>query len=184
MTIFLQINPQKIKEEWNDEVVNEEFGEIEGREEDWQSSSSIFLPRVYSNDAKMAAILLCDVLGVLCILLNAFVIIALIRNRRRVLVNVFYVMVLHCAIVDLIRGGCLIAWGMPHLLVHTMRSIQDRLTALKINQVTLVILRSCNLLTIFNLLVFTTNEFIVIKYPLHYRRYFRRRIVLFILAFW
>nr|CAD2179064.1 unnamed protein product [Meloidogyne enterolobii] len=52
-----------------------------------------------------------------------------------------------------------------------------------INQVTLVILRSCNLLTIFNLLVFTTNEFIVIKYPLHYRRYFRRRIVLFILAF-
>uniref|UniRef100_A0A915MSM4 G-protein coupled receptors family 1 profile domain-containing protein n=1 Tax=Meloidogyne javanica TaxID=6303 RepID=A0A915MSM4_MELJA len=53
----------------------------------------------------MAAILLCDVLGVLCILLNAFVIIALIRNRRRVLVNVFYVMVLHCAIVDLIRGG-------------------------------------------------------------------------------
>ncbi|CAK5077572.1 unnamed protein product [Meloidogyne enterolobii] len=131
MTIFLQINPQKIKEEWNDEVVNEEFGEIEGREEDWQSSSSIFLPRVYSNDAKMAAILLCDVLGVLCILLNAFVIIALIRNRRRVLVNVFYVMVLHCAIVDLIRGGCLIAWGMPHLLVHTMRSIQDRLTALK-----------------------------------------------------
>jgi hypothetical protein len=48
----------------------------------------------------------------LCILLNAFVIVALIRNRRRVLVNVFYVLVLHCAIVDLIRGGCLIAWGM------------------------------------------------------------------------
>jgi len=83
----------------------------------------------------MAAILLCDVLGVLCILLNAFVIIALIRNRRRVLVNVFYVMVLHCAIVDLIRGGCLIAWGMPHLLVHTMRSIQDRLTALKVGYI-------------------------------------------------
>ena len=50
MAIFLQINPQKIKEEWNDEVVNEEFGEIERSEEDWQSSSSIFLPRVYSND--------------------------------------------------------------------------------------------------------------------------------------
>jgi hypothetical protein len=80
----------------------------------------------------MAAILLCDVLGVLCIFLNVFVIIALIRNRRKVLVNVFYVMVLHCAIVDLIRGGCLIAWGMPHLLVHNMRTIQDRLFALKV----------------------------------------------------
>jgi hypothetical protein len=54
----------------------------------------------------------------------------------------------------------------------------------QINQFTLVILRSCNLLTIFNLLVFTTNEFIVIKYPLHYRRYFRRRTVLLILALW
>ena len=39
-----------------------------------------------------------------------------------------------------------------------------------------------NLLTIFNLLVFTTNEFIVIKYPLQYRRYFRRKTVLAILA--
>ena len=80
----------------------------------------------------MAAVLLCDLLGALCILLNAFVIAALIRNRRRVLINVFYVLVLHCAIVDLIRGGCLIAWGMPHLLIHTMRSLEDRLLALKV----------------------------------------------------
>ncbi|KAK6020679.1 hypothetical protein OSTOST_13664 [Ostertagia ostertagi] len=34
------------------------------------------------------------------------------------------------------------------------------------------------MLTIFNLLVFTTNEFIVIRYPLHYRRYVRRKTVL------
>lgn len=80
----------------------------------------------------MIAVLLCDVLGALCIFLNAFVIVALIRNRRRVLANVFYVLVLHCAIVDLIRGGCLIAWGMPHLLINFMRSVDVRLTALKV----------------------------------------------------
>lgn len=48
----------------------------------------------------------------------------------------------------------------------------------------LVVLRICNLLTIFNLLVFTMNEFIVIRYPLHYRRYFRRRAVCGILCCW
>ncbi|GMT12299.1 hypothetical protein PFISCL1PPCAC_3596, partial [Pristionchus fissidentatus] len=46
-------------------------------------------------------------------------------------------------------------------------------------------LRPLNLMTIFNLLVFTTNEFIVIRYPLHYRRYCRRRVILgVILACW
>lgn len=149
-------------------------------------------------NAKMGAVLVCDLLGALSILLNVFVISSLIRNRRRVLTNVFYVLVLHCAIVDLIRGGCLVAWAMPHLMINNMRSMQDRLLALKvrffwtqkildffqINQFTLIVLRSCNLLTIFNLLVFTTNEFIVIKYPLHYRRYFRRRTVLLILVSW
>uniref|UniRef100_A0A914USU3 G-protein coupled receptors family 1 profile domain-containing protein n=1 Tax=Plectus sambesii TaxID=2011161 RepID=A0A914USU3_9BILA len=62
-----------------------------------------------------------------------------------------------------------------------MGRVEDRLLGLKLNQFTLVVLRSCNLLTIFNLLVFTTNEFIVIRHPLHYRRYFRRRTVLLIL---
>uniref|UniRef100_A0A914DT49 G-protein coupled receptors family 1 profile domain-containing protein n=1 Tax=Acrobeloides nanus TaxID=290746 RepID=A0A914DT49_9BILA len=139
-------------------------------------------PKSPTNYVKLTSIMLCNILGALCIFLNMFVIFALLRNRRRVLANVFYVLVLHCAIVDLIRGGCLIAWGMPHLLINNMKSMDDRLMALKINQFTLVILRSCNLLTIFNLLVFTSNEFIVIKYPLHYRRYFRRRFVLIILA--
>uniref|UniRef100_A0A915CRB4 G-protein coupled receptors family 1 profile domain-containing protein n=1 Tax=Ditylenchus dipsaci TaxID=166011 RepID=A0A915CRB4_9BILA len=146
------------------------------------SSNAVLISRPPANDMKMVAVLICDILGALCIILNLFVIGSLIRNRRRVLRNVFYVLVLHCAIVDLIRGGCLVAWGLPHLLINNMRTMQDRLMALKINQFTLVILRSCNLLTIFNLLVFTTNEFIVIKYPLHYRRYFRRRTVLIILA--
>uniref|UniRef100_A0A914UV37 G_PROTEIN_RECEP_F1_2 domain-containing protein n=1 Tax=Plectus sambesii TaxID=2011161 RepID=A0A914UV37_9BILA len=78
-----------------------------------------------------SAVILCDVLGALCLILNLFVISALIRNRKRVLKNVFYVIVLHCAIVDLIRGSCLIAWGMPHLLLRNMGRVEDRLLGLK-----------------------------------------------------
>uniref|UniRef100_A0A915AFN5 G-protein coupled receptors family 1 profile domain-containing protein n=1 Tax=Parascaris univalens TaxID=6257 RepID=A0A915AFN5_PARUN len=127
------------------------------------------------------SVMLCELFGAICLLLNAFIIITLIRNRRRMLTNVFYVIVLHCAIVDMIRGCCLIVWGMPHLIMNSMPTMQDRLLALKVNQFTLLILRSCNLLTIFNLLVFTTNEFIVIRYPLHHKRCFRRKAVLLIL---
>lgn len=79
-----------------------------------------------------SAVIFCDVLGALCLLLNVFVISALIRNRKRVLKNVFYVIVLHCAIVDLIRGTCLIAWGMPHLLMQNRGRLEDRLLGLKV----------------------------------------------------
>jgi len=133
-------------------------------------------------ELKLAVVLVCTLFGVLSLLLNVWVITALLRNRRRVLRNVFYVLVFHCSVVDLIRGGCLIMWGVPYLLIGSMQTMGARLLALKINQFTLVALRSCNLLTIFNLLLFTTNEFIVIKYPLHYRRRFRRPTVLVVLA--
>lgn len=81
----------------------------------------------------MTAVLLCDVLGALCILLNLFVIASLLLNRRQVLTNVFYVLVLHCAIVDMIRGGCLVAWGIPYLLTTNMTSMHARLLSLKVN---------------------------------------------------
>lgn len=74
----------------------------------------------------------CELLGALCILLNMFVIISLIRNRRRVLTNVFYILVLHCAIVDLIRGSCLIVWGLPHLIINSTITIELRLLTLKV----------------------------------------------------
>jgi NhaP-type Na+/H+ and K+/H+ antiporter len=89
----------------------------------------------------MGAVLLCGLLGALSIVLNVFVIVALMRNRRRVLRNVFYVLVFHCSLVDVIRGGCLISWGMPHLLIGYMHTMDARLMALKFNQFTLVILR-------------------------------------------
>ncbi|KAI6228697.1 Beta-2 adrenergic receptor [Aphelenchoides fujianensis] len=139
-------------------------------------------PRPAMNYSILVAAAVCNLLGAFCILLNVFVIFALLRNRRRVLQNVFYVLVLHCSFVDLIRGSCLVVWGLPHLMIHSLRTMQERLLVLKINQFILILLRSCNLLTIFMLLIFTVNEYIVIRFPLHYRRYFRRRTVLIILA--
>ncbi|CAD5225520.1 unnamed protein product [Bursaphelenchus okinawaensis] len=149
---------------------------------DFQNINYSHYPISPPNYPMLISVNICNTLGLLCIFLNCFVVYALLRNRRRVLANVFYVLVLHCAFVDLIRGTCLVAWGMPNLLINQLNTVQDRLLLLKINQFTLIVLRSCNFLTIFNLLVFTTNEFIVIKFPLHYRRYFRRRTVLVILA--
>lgn len=80
----------------------------------------------------MAAVILCNILGALCILLNLYVIASLLLNRRQVLTNVFYVLVLHCAIVDMIRGGCLVAWGIPYILTTNMNSMTARLFSLKV----------------------------------------------------
>ncbi|KAK6025543.1 hypothetical protein OSTOST_08553, partial [Ostertagia ostertagi] len=60
------------------------------------------------------AVFLCGQLGALSVVLNLFVISALVRNRRRVLTNVFYVIVLHCAVLDVARGLCLIVYGLPY----------------------------------------------------------------------
>ncbi|NP_001343845.1 G-protein coupled receptors family 1 profile domain-containing protein [Caenorhabditis elegans] len=131
------------------------------------------------------AVFLCGHLGALSVILNLFVIIALLRHRRRVLSNVFYVIVLHCAVLDVARGVCLILYGLPYFansFYNINLDIHTRIHLFQLSRFALVILRVCNLLTIFNLLVFTTNEYIVIRYPLHYRRYFRRKFVLIILA--
>ncbi|XGW04092.1 hypothetical protein V3C99_015327 [Haemonchus contortus] len=127
------------------------------------------------------AVFLCGQLGALSIVLNVFVISALLRNRRRVLTNVFYVIVLHCAVLDVARGLCLIIYGLPYFANSVYKislSISTKVALFRASTFALVVLRICNMLTIFNLLVFTTNEFIVIRYPLHYRRYVRRKAVL------
>ncbi|PAV69215.1 hypothetical protein WR25_01557 [Diploscapter pachys] len=139
----------------------------------------------YAEEAMATTSFLLCCLGGLSVVLNVFVITALFKNRRRVLSkNVFYVIVMHCAILDVVRGVCLIVYALPQFANSIYRlnlSISTRITLFRASTFALVFLRICNLLTIFNLLVFTSNEFIVIRYPLHYRRYFRRRAVLFIL---
>ena len=41
------------------------------------------------------------------------------------------------------------------------------------NRFGLILLRACNLLTVFNLLLFTINEYILIRRPMHYRHLVR-----------
>ncbi|CEF63744.1 G protein-coupled receptor, rhodopsin-like family and GPCR, rhodopsin-like, 7TM domain and 7TM GPCR, serpentine receptor class x (Srx) family-containing protein [Strongyloides ratti] len=126
--------------------------------------------------------IICDVLGIIGLFLNFFVVYALLANQKRMLSNIFYVLVLHCSIVDIVRGICLIINGLPNLLTSLGLTMTGRQGLLNKTQYATLILRSCNLLTIFNLLIFTTNEFIVIKFPLHYRRYFSRRTVIFLIG--
>uniref|UniRef100_A0AC35U971 G_PROTEIN_RECEP_F1_2 domain-containing protein n=1 Tax=Rhabditophanes sp. KR3021 TaxID=114890 RepID=A0AC35U971_9BILA len=127
-------------------------------------------------------VVICNLLGAIGVFSNLFVIVALLLNRKRMLSNIFYVLVLHCSIVDIIRGICLIIYGLPNLLISVGLTMSGRHGLFNTQRYATLILRSCNLLTIFNLLIFTTNEFIVIKFPLHYRRYFSRRIVLFLIS--
>ncbi|KAL3985070.1 7 transmembrane receptor (rhodopsin family) protein [Acanthocheilonema viteae] len=128
-------------------------------------------------------VILCDILGCLCVTLNFFIISIIIKYRKKILNNIFYVLVFHCSIVDLLRGCCLILWGLPRTLISNNTAIDDRLLILKISQFTTTMLRSCNLLTIFNLLLFTCNEFTVVHYPLFYKHYFERRTILICLFF-
>ncbi|VDN07895.1 unnamed protein product [Thelazia callipaeda] len=137
-------------------------------------TTKAFYFQILSNEMFSTVVILCDILGFLCILLNLFIITIIIKHRKRILRNVFYIMVFHCSIVDLLRGCCLIIWGLPHIVIGNHTSIHDRLLF------TIVILRSCNLLTIFNLLIFTCNEYIVIRYPLLYRRHFKRQILCYV----
>ncbi|KAK6107493.1 7 transmembrane receptor (rhodopsin family) protein [Brugia pahangi] len=147
----------------------------------YRNSSTFQLKRI--NNMLSGAVILCDILGCLCIILNLFIISIIIRHRKKILKNIFYILVFHCSIVDLLRGCCLIIWGLPHTLISNYTAIYDRLLILKISKFATMILRSCNLLTIFNLLIFTCNEFTVVHYPLFYRHRFRRRIVLIYLLF-
>uniref|UniRef100_A0A0N4ZKR1 G_PROTEIN_RECEP_F1_2 domain-containing protein n=1 Tax=Parastrongyloides trichosuri TaxID=131310 RepID=A0A0N4ZKR1_PARTI len=125
---------------------------------------------------------ICDILGIIGLFLNFFVVYALLVNRKRMLSNIFYVLVLHCSIVDIVRGISLIINGIPNILTSLGLTIIAIPNLLTITQYISILLRSCNLLTIFNLLIFTTNEFIVIKFPLHYRRYFSRKTVIFLIG--
>ncbi|GMR59946.1 hypothetical protein PMAYCL1PPCAC_30141, partial [Pristionchus mayeri] len=117
--------------------------------------------------------LACLILGIISIFLNSFVILALLRYRRRMLKNVFYVIVLNCAILDLTRAFLLTGVGGLQVF-FSLRVTWVFTTWVRMK----FLLKPLNLMTIFNLLVFTTNEFVVIRYPLHYRRYCRRRVIL------
>lgn len=110
------------------------------------------------------AIVFCT-FGLVAVLVNIFVMFLLLRHWRRMFRHVFYLLVLNFALIDILKGLCLILWsGM--ILKPPPTDQLSRIVAMKIDQITLVVLRTCNLETIFNLLMITFNEYFFIKYPL------------------
>lgn len=123
----------------------------------------------------------CATLGLVSVLLNAFVVIVLSMNKKLIMENVFYLLVLHCAIVGSIQALALIGWCLPSLRLFST-DILIKLTMMK--QWIVMVLGCLNMLTVLNLLLFTVNEYIVVKKPLFYRRLSRRLVAVFILLSW
>lgn len=139
----------------------------------YKNISSFLLRNGESGQTAGAA---CIALAWMSIVLNLYVIGTLLLHRKRAFKNIFYLLVFHCAFVDCLRAASLIIWFLPEMDLFPLGAESFfRLT--KIKQGLLVALRSLNMLTILNLLVFTVNEFIVVKKPLQYRRMVRRRMV-------
>ncbi len=74
---------------------------------------------------------LCTVLGLISVVLNVHVAIAVLIHLRQAMRNVFYVIVLHCSIVDFIRGVCLLLWCVPYLNIDY--TLQQRTMLIKVN---------------------------------------------------
>jgi len=72
-----------------------------------------------------------------------------------------------------LQAVALVVWCLPGLNLFTLRAVLY-LTMLK--QWTVIFLRTLNILVIVNLLLFTFNEFLVVKRPLLYRRINRCRL--------
>ena len=83
---------------------------------------------------------------------------------------------LHCGAVDFLRGVCLILWCLPYILDSHV-DFRTRIRHTRMKQQVGLFLKTLNLLTIFNLFLFTINEFIVINRPIRYRHIFRRQVV-------
>ncbi len=114
------------------------------------------------------AIVFC-VFGLVAVLVNIFVMFLLLRHRRRVFRHIFYILVMNFAVIDILKGLFLILWSGGIILKPPSDDDFIRVVAVKIDQITLVILRTFNLETIFNLLLITFNEYFFIKFPLSVR---------------
>lgn len=114
-------------------------------------------------------------LGILAVVLNFLVLATLVVHRKYLLKKVFYILVLHCSSVELLQSCALTIWCLPSLDIFSMKTVL-RLTVVK--RWSIIFLRAINILTVFNLLLFTLNEFILVKKPLLYKRLMRKRVVI------
>lgn len=104
------------------------------------------------------------VLGFAAIVLNGLILSILLRRHRYVFKHVFYLLIVNFTIIDTLKGACMILWA-----IKTFAPAGGNLLILKLDQLTLLLLRFCNLATILNLLMITLNEFCFIVYPFRYR---------------
>lgn len=117
-------------------------------------------------------------LGAVAVLLNLTILCILISHRRQMLRNVFYMLIFNFAIIDCLKGICLITYAMR--MIKSPSSTKAALiTSFKFDQYMTLIFRFCNMATILNLLMITLNEFVFIKFPLSYHRLVNKKSALF-----
>lgn len=122
------------------------------------------------------------VFSVASIALNSFIVIVIMANRKYLLKKVFYLLVLHCSTVDLLRAILLSVWCLPMLDIFSSESV---LLLTEAKKWIVIVLRSLHLLTIINLLLFTANEYIVVSRPLQHRTNKGKKIIfIFIVISW
>jgi hypothetical protein len=140
------------------------------------SSASVLLPV----DIGHAFAMLYVALGTIAIVLNGFILVVLLKKHRYVFKHVFYLLIFNFSLIDMCKGGCAILWA-----IKTLKPANGSLLILKIDQIALFLLRFCNLATILNLLMITSNEFFFIVYPLRYRSMItKRRTIALMIASW
>uniref|UniRef100_A0A915I9Q1 G-protein coupled receptors family 1 profile domain-containing protein n=1 Tax=Romanomermis culicivorax TaxID=13658 RepID=A0A915I9Q1_ROMCU len=122
-----------------------------------------------NNNLSLIVYWTCALLGVFSIALNVFVIQVLVFNRRKTFKNVFYLLVLHCSLVDWFHALALVAWCVPPLNLFSFN------TTILLRKWPPIFLRTLNMVTISNLLLFTFNEYIVVSRPIFYRSHDLRR---------
>uniref|UniRef100_A0A915HMC0 G-protein coupled receptors family 1 profile domain-containing protein n=1 Tax=Romanomermis culicivorax TaxID=13658 RepID=A0A915HMC0_ROMCU len=120
------------------------------------------------------------ILGILALLLNLTILFVLIIKRRFMFKNVFYILIFNFALIDCLKGVCLIAYASR--LLKSGKNHQINMSIMKFDQYVTVIFRFCNLATILNLLLITLNEYVFIKHPFLYNRWVKRKLALFFIC--
>lgn len=120
-------------------------------------------------------------LGAIAVLLNLTILIILLFHRRHVFRHVFYLLIFNFAIIDCLKGICLITYAL-RMIKTPSSSRSAQISTFKFDQYMTLVFRFCNLATILNLLMITLNEFVFIKFPLRYHQLINRRLALILIG--
>lgn len=120
-------------------------------------------------------------LGAIALILNLTILMILLIHRRHVFRHVFYLLIFNFAIIDSLKGVCLITYAL-RMIKTPSSSIPAQISTFKFDQYMTLIFRFCNLATILNLLMITLNEFVFIKFPLRYHQLINRRLALILIG--